>query len=69
MSFRLGELLGSEEIHVRLECATGKTPFDSRQDANRALKRLPRSGPTRMTVFRCGYCEKYHLGHRRGAVL
>ena len=49
-------------------CPTGKTPFNTKREARKVSGQANRGQRTNMTVFRCGYCAKYHLGHRRGAI-
>ena len=68
MGWTIGDYLGDKALVVRHECPTAKTPFDTRALAHAALAKLPK-GRTKMSVFRCGYCEKYHFGHRRGSIL
>ena len=75
MSFRLADILGRvarQELRAVAEpevvCPLGKTAFPSKRAAREAHK-AHRGDHTPMTAFRCDFCSKYHLGHRRGAVL
>lgn len=49
-------------------CPTGKVSFRTKAEARRALQ-SQHGHHTKMKPFRCGFCERYHLGHRRGAIL
>ena len=44
----------------------GKRQHPTKQQAQAQLLRLVRAGtsPTRIHVYRCGYCKQYHVGHR-----
>ena len=70
MGFCLRDVLahvpGYLEPHY--QCPTNKQPFDTKAQARAALQRVNRQQGHAMSVFRCGYCEKYHLGHRRGEI-
>ena len=75
MSFTLGTILGRvsrQEVRAVAEpevvCPSGKTAFPSKRAAREAHKGH-RGNRTPMAAFRCDFCSKYHLGHRRGAVL
>jgi len=75
VSFTLGTILGRvtrQELRAVAEpevvCPLGKTAFPSKRAAREAHK-AHRGDHTPMTAFRCDFCSKYHLGHRRGAVL
>lgn len=73
MSFKLGHFVGDELKKLalpELRCKTGKTCFNSKAEATSSLSAMRRRGrPASMTPFRCTWCEKWHLGHRRGRVL
>jgi hypothetical protein len=64
----LKELLGSKAPAVLWNCPTGKSPYASKRAARDHLRRM-RGLRTPMRPFRCSFCDCYHLGHRRGAVL
>jgi hypothetical protein len=49
-------------------CPTGKVVFVTKADAQAALGRMA-AHRTNMRAFRCAWCEKFHVGHRRGAIL
>lgn len=70
MTFKLGQVLKStpEILRRRDRCPTGKTAFSTKREAAAALKKINHTHRTQMKEFRCGFCEKWHLGHRRGAV-
>jgi hypothetical protein len=75
MGFTLREILGkaivervNDTLHTTPECPTGKVTFWSKAEADQALKKINVGQRTKMTRFRCGYCERYHLGHRRGSI-
>jgi len=69
MSFTLRQLLGTKALVVIDECPTGKRPFTTKADADQALRRINPTQRARMHFFRCGYCERYHIGHPRGRQL
>ena len=74
MSFKLGDFVGNELNKLalpRLRCATGKTCFDSKAIALASTRGMDtkKGRRTSMKPFRCAFCEKWHVGHRRGAVL
>ena len=75
MGFTLSDILGASTVDalrdtlgVVHQCPTGKTAFTSKAEADRALRRINPTQRTTMTRFRCDYCERYHLGHRRGNI-
>ncbi len=68
MAFTLRTLLGDNAPVVIDECPTGKRPFTTKDDADRALRRINPTQRTHMRRYRCAYCQRYHLGHRRGAI-
>lgn len=74
MAFTLGDILGtggesspSPEPERPTICPTGKTPLCKRE-ARQLAQRVNRTQRTNMKAFRCGWCERYHLGLRRGAI-
>lgn len=71
MGFTLRDLIGERvaETLGHYECPTGKAPFRTRDEADRRLVVINRTQRTPMRRFRCGYCDRYHLGHARGRVL
>lgn len=79
MSFTLGEIVGQNrpraaptdaaKVAPDVECPSGKVAFVSKRAACDALRKTPPDGPSRRGVFRCGFCERYHIGHERGAPL
>ena len=77
MGFTLREVLGGgvqrpEPPATRepeRECPTGKVGFRTRAEADRVRGLANRNERTAMERFRCGFCEQWHLGHRRGRVL
>ncbi len=75
MGFTLREIIGKATVEtvrdtlgVNHECPTGKTAFYTKHEADQALQRINPGQRTKMSRFRCGYCERYHLGHRRGSI-
>lgn len=70
MTFKLGQILKhTPEILKRVDvCPTGKRAFDSKAAAKSALKKINPTHRTQMKEFRCGFCMKWHLGHRRGSI-
>jgi len=68
MGFSLREIVGQLPDHLEpiFQCPTNKRPFDTKASAQAALRRVNPHLRTAMRTFRCGYCERYHLGHRRG---
>ena len=77
MSFSLAQIIGKEKaLQVRehasepdFVCPTGKKPFATKDDAYYVARHTNKRERNRMRVFRCGFCEHYHLGHNRGAIL
>jgi hypothetical protein len=69
---KLGDLINQRELQKLAlptwRCTTGKVCFESKQAARQAMHGH-KGHRTQMRVFRCGYCEKWHLGHKRGAIL
>jgi hypothetical protein len=74
MGFTLRELLGDKAPVIRLECPSGKTTYRTKDEAFTALEQMAhrntvyenRSRRQReMAPYRCGFCEYFHLGHRR----
>lgn len=55
-------------MESRFVCPTNKQPFETKARARAALRKSNPRQRTTMYVFRCGYCERYHLGHRRGQI-
>ena len=70
MGFLLRDLLARvpEQMESRFQCPTNKTAFDTKAEARRALTRINPGQRRAMRAYRCTYCERYHLGHRRGNV-
>ncbi len=70
-SFTLKQILGDKAPVVIEECPTGKSPFISKQAARDAARRYGRHKNTRteMRPFRCAICDRYHIGHKRGAII
>lgn len=60
----------TEDISKMVSC-TGKTPFESRKAANKALKRLKRGeglsrsehNGRKIEPYFCKHCLSFHLGH------
>lgn len=50
---------------LRRKACDGKTKHISSRDAMDAIHSLKRSGKynTRMNVYKCKFCKKYHIGH------
>ena len=81
MTFSLKDVLGAKgEREIRKlalpedRCPTGKTAYASKDAAREHLKKVRGHGSEKhrrspMGPFRCGFCGKIHLGHKRGAVL
>jgi hypothetical protein len=47
-------------------CPLGKQAYTTRERANAAKRTFNREAALQVTtVFRCDYCDHYHLGHRR----
>jgi len=68
MGFRMLDIVGQRPEVATYRCPSGKTVFPSKQAARQAVRGM-HGHRTRMEPFRCGFCDKYHLGHRRGAVI
>jgi aspartate carbamoyltransferase regulatory subunit len=69
MGFRFGEVVKLPDRYEKpYECPTTKTPYATKREAQRALKQINANQRHSMRSFRCGYCERYHLGHRRGEI-
>jgi hypothetical protein len=64
----LRELLGTKALVVDHTCPSGKTPYDTKRAAAAHVRRMP-GHRTLMHPYRCDFCDCWHLGHRRGAVL
>lgn len=62
------DLLGAKALTVERTCPTGKAPYPTKAAARTHLRRM-HGHRTVMRAFRCGFCNQYHVGHRRGAVL
>lgn len=55
------------DASARLTCpVTGKRMHAAKEDAQIQLKVMLDKGLTRMKIFRCGWCETYHVGRSRG---
>jgi hypothetical protein len=70
MSFTLREILGARNPELtedRYQCPTGKQGFPSKEAAKIARNGMTNRQHHSVCVFRCPYCERYHLGHRRGS--
>lgn len=67
MGFKLADLITNADQFDVYECPTGKKGFDTKEQAKKALRKVNSSMRHTMRAFRCDYCERYHLGHRRGA--
>jgi hypothetical protein len=67
MGFKLAELLAERPILPLDRCATGKTVYSTKAAARAAVTDINQKIGTPMKAFRCGFCDRYHLGHRRGA--
>lgn len=53
--------------HTRIDCPTGKAPYFTRDAAERRLSTILDMGSVHdMHTYRCEYCRKFHIGHRRG---
>ena len=71
MAFTLRQIIGAaaaDAVTPVSQCPSGKTVYQTRREADRALVAINRSGDTRMRRYRCHFCWAYHLGHRRGVV-
>lgn len=42
-----------------------KVAYESEDDAWEFLNTHPRYKEQGMTVYRCGFCNKYHVGHKK----
>lgn len=76
MSFTIGEIVGpsrSPEAVApavkEVACPTGKVAFASKRLARQALRLIPDDGPSTRSAYRCAFCFRHHVGHRRGALL
>jgi len=56
---------GGSREHWRAD-GLPKTRFDRAEDANRASLRLRLEDGADLDPYRCGYCQGWHLGNRRG---
>ena len=67
MSFKLAEVLQQtpDALLARDVCPVGKVPYYTKADAQEAVRRINRKHAAAMRAFRCSYCDRYHLGHRR----
>jgi len=71
MSFTLRQLLGDRALVVIRECPTGKHVYPTKDAARRAAAAINRVHVHRadrcrpMHAYRCAYCDRFHLGHRR----
>lgn len=64
MGFKLAELLIEPPVIPLDRCVTGKTVYRTKADGQAAAIRINRHALDPMRPFRCGWCERYHLGHR-----
>ena len=44
-----------------------KRPYDSKRAAKRALSIAMSRGSDALGIYRCTWCERWHLGHRNTA--
>jgi len=65
MTFTMKELLGTKALEIVDECPTGKVPYKTKALAQRAVGASNRKSHRIVRAFRCGYCNRYHLGGRR----
>lgn len=66
MGFKLAEIVNlPASLEAPEVCPTGKTAFATKAEAQKEAKRINRIQRGVMRAFRCDYCERYHLGHRR----
>ena len=49
-----------EEIREKGRACDGKTPYDTRDKANRVRNLKRQFGNN---VYRCRFCENFHIGH------
>ena len=66
MGFKLEEILTEQPVIPLDRCVTGKTAYPTKAAAQAAVVAVNRQMGAPMNAFRCLYCERYHLGHRRG---
>jgi hypothetical protein len=75
VTFKLDDVLTNttELLGDRPPCPTGKRSFATKRAAQQAWPKIRADDAadrrTAMHPYRCGYCERFHLGHRRGAIL
>lgn len=77
MSFTIGEIVGPHKTPPtpetsatrEVECPSGKVAFRSKALARAAERKIAPDGPSRRGVYRCDWCDFYHIGHERGALL
>jgi hypothetical protein len=70
MGFKLAELLTERPILPLDRCVvTGKTAYRTKAAARAAVTGINQIIGAPMKAFRCPFCDRYHLGHRRGARL
>lgn len=58
----------SDPLSPRDQGCTRKKAYRSRREARRAVKRSARAWHEQrsdLTVYRCDFCDGWHLGHRR----
>ena len=53
------------EERPQIRCPSDKVPFATRATARAELARVNTMHGEAMNVYRCHFCEHYHLGHRR----
>jgi hypothetical protein len=56
------------EPEPTVECPTGKVGYRTREAADAVLRHVNPTQRTSMHRFRCGACQHFHLGHRRGVI-
>ena len=71
VGFKLEDVLAHPLPAIPVDrCPTGKTVYATKALAREKMKTINHHIKGRpMQAYRCGYCEKYHLGHKRGVIL
>ena len=66
MTFNMRDLISNPDRFDVYQCKTNKTGFDTKKDAQAALRLINPTIRHTMRSYRCDWCDRYHLGHRRG---
>lgn len=75
MGFKLKDVLSDANRRTMQDgaemwntCPSGKRAYETKVEADKRLAFLHDTTTVMgMKAYRCGYCMKFHLGHRRGA--